>query len=425
MLFPDFSTRGSRRSLFRKTVQAASAWTAMSTALKAASQSATPANEDYWRLVKKQFPLEDGLLYFNAANICPASRGVLDKHAEYLRDFEANPSFQNRAKYVELRTRLRGKIAALLHAQAGEITLTRNTSEGNNLIVHGLDLKPGDEVLLTEHNHPSNYNSWKVRASREKFVVKSLPVPVPGASKDAIVEQFKKALTPRTRVVAVSHVTNTAGLQFPAKELAALAHANGNAWFHLDGAQSFGALQVDLAAIGCDSYTSSTHKWAMGPLEAGILYVRGDRQAQVWPSVVSAGWSDTLTGADRLEVFGQRDDPRLVALEPAVDFLNLIGMEQVEARLRHLTRSLNEKMRGLPGVTVRTNLESELSGGVVKVVAGAGSPGAQNKRLWDSKRIAIAATETGDAAGLRFSPHIYNTMDEIDEAVRAVRSVLA
>jgi isopenicillin-N epimerase len=418
-------TTGSRRSLFRKAAVAASTWAATATALRAASPSATPANEDFWRMVKRQFPLEDGLLYFNAANVCPASRGVLDRHLEFLRDFEANPSFQNRAKYDALRTRLRGKLGALLHAQAGEITITRNTSEGNNLIVHGLDLKAGDEVLVTEHNHPSNLQSWQVRAKREGFSVKALPVPVPAASKDAVLDIFRKAMTPKTRVIAVSHVTNTAGLQFLARELAEMAHANGNAWFHLDGAQSFGALDVDLAAIGCDSYTSSTHKWMMGPLEAGVLYVRSSRKDQVWPSIVSAGWNDRLSGGPRLEVLGQRDDPRLVAMESAVDFLNLIGMPQVEARLRHLSRSLNEKFRAVPGVIVKTNLEPALSGGVVKVQAGAGnSPRAQDEKLWTRSRIAIAATESGDASGLRFSPHIYNTMDEIDAAVAAVKAVL-
>jgi selenocysteine lyase/cysteine desulfurase len=418
MTSPDSS---SRRSLFRKAATAAAGWAAMAHSLKAASSSATPANEDFWRLVKKQFPLEDGLLYFNAANICPASRAVLDRHAEFLRDFQANPSFQNRAKYDAMRSRLRAKLAGVLQVQPDEVAITRNTSEGNNLIVHGLDLKAGDEVLLTEHNHPSNFNSWKVRASREGFTVRTLAVPVPAASKDQVIDLFQRAITPKTRVISVSHVTNTAGLLFPARELAALAHRN-NAWFHLDGAQTFGALDLNLKTLDCDSYTSSTHKWMMGPLEAGILYVRAGKQAQVWPSIVSVGWSDTLKGSTRLEAMGQRDDPRLVALESAVDFMTLIGTAQIEARMRHLARSLNEKFRGIPGATVKTNLEPELCGGVVKVLPGKGSPRAMDERLWTKHRIAIAATESGDAAGLRFSPHIYNTMDEIDEAVRAVQT---
>ena len=413
----------SRRSFLQRATAAAATWASMSQALQAASSSATPANEDFWRLVKKQFPLEDGLLYFNAANICPASRAVLDRHSEFLRDFQANPSFQNRAKYDALRTRLRGKLGTILHVLPDEISITRNTSESNNLIVHGLDLKAGDEVILTEHNHPSNFNSWKVRASREGFTVRTLPVAVPAASKDQLIDLFRRAITPKTRVISVSHVTNTAGLQFPARELAELAHRTG-AWFHLDGAQTFGALDLDLKSIGCDSYASSTHKWMMGPLEAGILYVREDRQSKVWPSIVSAGWSDSIKGGARLEAMGQRDDPRLVALESAVDFLNLIGMPQIEARLRHLSRTFNEKFRAVPGVTVKTNLEPDLCGGVVKVLAGSGSPRAMDNTLYTKHRIAIAATESGDAAGLRFSPHAYNTVDEIDEAVRAVRSAL-
>src|SRR5260370_1223397 len=111
-------------------------------------------SESYWSLVKRQFPLEDNLVYLNAANVCPASRPVLDRHAQFLRDFHSNPSFQNRAKYETLREALREKIAAMLRVSADEIAITRNTSEGSNIVVKGVDLKPGDEDITTNHNHP-------------------------------------------------------------------------------------------------------------------------------------------------------------------------------------------------------------------------------------------------------------------------------
>src|SRR5262249_28075455 len=157
-------------------------WTAFTSALKAAPAGAM--NDPFWSLVKRQFPLEENLIYLNAANVCPASRPVLDRHAEFMRDFQANPSFQNRAKYDGLRERLRGKLGAMLRVSADEIAITRNTSEGTNIIVKGVDLKPGDEVLITDHNHPSNNDSWKVRAARDGFTVRSLPVQVPAASRD-------------------------------------------------------------------------------------------------------------------------------------------------------------------------------------------------------------------------------------------------
>ena len=395
-------------------------WTAFSTALRAASS--TPDSEAYWSLVKRQFPLSDDLIYLNAANVCPASRPVLDRHAEFMRDFQSNPSFQNRAKYEAMRERLRDKLAGMLRVTSDEIAITRNTSEGTNVVVKGVDLKPGDEVLITDHNHPSNNDSWKVRAQREGFTVSSLTVRVPAASREELISQIEKAVTPRTRVIAVTHVTSTTGIMYPAREIAEIARRRG-IWMHLDGAQSFAALDVNLKEIGCDSYSASAHKWLMGPLEAGVLFVRSERIPSVWPSIVTAGWTDHLKGARKLEVYGQRDDPRIVALESAVDFALLIGMSAIESRMRFLATSLKEQLSQIAGVRLKTNLEPELSGGVVKADISRVPTKQAYDALWSEHRISIAMTPSGDSQGLRFSPHIYNSRQEIQRTVDAVKAL--
>ena len=393
------------------------AWLALSKTLEAATD-----NEAYWALVRRQFPLEDGLTYLNAANVCPASRPVLDRHAEFLRDFQANPSFQNRLKYEALRERLREKIAAALRVSTEEIAITRNTSEGSNIIVKGVDLKPGDEVIVTDHNHPSNNDAWKVRAKRDGFAVKSLPVRVPAKSVDDLIVQVEAAITPRTKVIAITHVTSTTGILYPAKQISELARQRG-IWMHLDGAQTFGMLDVNLKEIGCDSFATSAHKWLMGPLEAGILYVRTDRIPQTWPSIVTAGWSDSLKGARKLEVYGQRDDPRIVALESAMDFQSLIGVEKAEARVRLLAGMLKRHFAEIPGVQLKTNMEPELSGGVVKIKFANRDTKSAYDALYARYRIAAAPTLYGDAEGVRFSPHIYNSLEDLSRAATAVREL--
>lgn len=403
-----------RRALFRLLPPT---WLAYAQALKAADST-----ESYWQLIKREFPLDESLVYLNAANVCPASRLVLDRYQHFLRDFHANPSFQNREKYVPLEDRLRGKIAHLLSVTPDEIALTRNTSEGSNLVVRGLDLKPGDEILITSHNHPSNNDSWKVRARRDGLKVVTVEVPVPAISSAALVESIRAAITSRTRVVAITHVTSTTGIRFPAREIAALAREHG-LWMHLDGAQSFGAIDVNLRDIGCDSFSASAHKWSMGPLEAGLLYVRAARHQELWPSIVSAGWSNTLTGARKFEVFGQRDDARLVSFESAIDFLTLIGLPKIEARLAALTGRLKQQFATIDGAQVRTNTEPALSGGVVKVDLPQHDLKKVYDRLWNEHRVSIAMTAAGDSRGLRFSPHVYNTSAEIDRAVEALRQV--
>jgi isopenicillin-N epimerase len=396
-------------------------WTAFANAL-AAAPAPSPSSEGYWNMVKRQFPLEDGLLYVNAANVCPASRPVLDRHMDFLRDFHSNPSFQNRDKYKPLQERLRSKLAALLRATPDEIAITRNTSEGSNIIVKGIDLKAGDEILITDHNHPSNNDSWKIRARRDRLVVNSLAVAVPARSRDELIDAFRKAITPRTKVVAFTHVTSTTGIQYPAREITEIAHRAG-AWVHLDGAQTFGVFDVDLRAIGCDSYSGSAHKWMMGPLEAGALYVKAERIPQIWPSIVTAGWADDLKGARKFEVMGQRDDPRITAFEAAVDFVGLIGMSNVEARSRALASRLKQSLASMGNVQLKTNLEPELSGGVVKFMV-KGRPTKQvYDTLWEKYRISAASTPSGDSEGVRFSPHVYNSMEEMDRAVAAVKEV--
>ena len=413
----------SRRSFFLSLPALAAlpaSWTAFAGALRAAPSA--PDSEAYWELVKRQFPLSDDLIYLNAANVCPASRPVLDHHAEFMRDFQSNPSFQNRAKYETMRERLRDKLAAMLRVSSDEIAITRNTSEGTNIVVKGVDLKAGDEVLITDHNHPSNNDSWKVRAQREGFSVISLPVRVPAASREELISQVEKAVTPRTKVIAVTHVTSTTGIMFPAREIAEIARKRG-IWMHLDGAQTFGALDVNLKDTGCDSYSASAHKWLMGPLESGVLFVRADRIPSVWPSIVTAGWTDHLKGARKLEVYGQRDDPRIVALESAVDFVQLIGMGAIESRMRFLATSLKEQLSQIGGVRLKTNLEPELSGGVVKADIRRVPTKQAYDALWNEHRISIAMTPSGDAQGLRFSPHIYNSRQELQRAVDAVKAL--
>jgi selenocysteine lyase/cysteine desulfurase len=310
----------------------------------------------------------------------------------------------------------------MLGVTADEIALTRNTSEGTNIIVHGLELKTGDEVVITDHNHPSNNDSWKVRARREGFVVKSVPVPVPARSVDELLGSIERAITPRTKVIAVTHLTNTTGVLYPVREIAALARAKG-IFVHVDGAQSCGALDVNLKEIGCDSYSASAHKWLMGPLEAGVLYVRADRIAQIWPSIVTAGWSDNLKGALKFEVFGQRDDPRVVAVEAAVDFVTLIGMRNVETRMRALADRAKTGLVQLGNVEMKTAMDSRVSAGVVKFKLKNAPTKRAYDTLWERSRLGIAMTGGGDSEGLRFSPQIYNSMEEIDRAVAAVRAL--
>jgi selenocysteine lyase/cysteine desulfurase len=417
-----------RRDFLRQVTGAAlgsASWGAFSGTLQAKELAATApqAADAYWTQLRRQFPLEEGLTYLNAANICPASKPVLERQLAYLGDFHRNPSFQNRDKYKPMYERLRGKLAGFLHAaSADEIAITRNTSEGNNLIVNGLDFTAGDEIVITDHNHQSNNVAWRMRAKRSGLVIKSVPVSVPAQSRDLLIAEFDRLISPRTRMGALTHVTATTGLLFPVREIVELARRR-NAWVHVDGAQTFGVFDVDLPALGCDSYAASSHKWMMGPLELGVLYVRAERLAQLWPPIVTAGWSEQLSGARRLDVVGQREDPRVVAFEAAVDFMQSIGIDKVEARSLELAAHARRRLAEIDAVEMKSAMTPELSSAVVKFSLRGRPPREAYDALWQQHRIALAITATGDAAGLRCSPHIYNSVDDIDRLVAGVREL--
>ena len=398
------------------------AWAGFAAALHGAADGKMD-RDMVWSLVHGQFPLRNGLTYLNAANICPSSRLVLDRYIHLLRDFHADPSFQNREKFKGMQEVVRTKLAGMLGANADEIAVTRNTSEGTNIIVEGLDLQRGDEIVITDHNHPSNNDAWKVRARRHGLIVKSVPVSIPAKSKDDLIAGFDKVISPKTKVVAFTHVTSTTGTLYPSKEITELAHRK-SAWVHLDGAQSFGALKVNLKEIGCDSYTGSTHKWIMGPLEAGVLFVRGERLSAVWPSIVTAGWTETLKGARKLENLGQRDDARVAAIEAAVDFYNLVGPDRIEARVKELATILKQGLSNVPGIQIKTNMQAELSAGVIKFQIRNRDTKTIYDRIWERHKIAMAITPAGDAEGLRFSPHIYNSEADLRRAIEAVKEAV-
>lgn len=380
-------------------------------------------DEAYWRDVKAQFLVRDGFIMMNAANLCPAPRSVVDAVAAAMRDEDADVSFQNREKYGRLWTETRTRIARYLGAGDDEIAIVRNTSEANNVVVGGVPLKAGDDVLLFDENHPTNNVAWDVRAARFGFTVRRIKVDPATADSAAIVDAFTRALLPTTRVLAITDVSSNTGMRLPARELCAIARERG-IWAHVDGAQTFGALRRDMRALGCDSYSASAHKWFMGPKEAGVLFVRKERCAELWPGVVGVGWGSAaatqLPGARKFETLGQRNDATAAGLAAALDFHERIGPERIEARMLELTTAMYDGLRVLRGAQMVTPARPELRAGVCIVRFAGREARPLHEAVYREHRIATAPT-----GGLRFSPHIYNTMQDVERALAAVRGLVS
>ena len=380
-------------------------------------------DDSYWELVRAQFAFREERVPMNAANLCPSPRSVAARVEELTRDIDRDCSFNNRAKFRGLTEASRGAVAAQLGVGPEEIALVRNTSEANNTINNGVPLRAGDEVVLWDQNHPTNNVAWEVRAARFGIVVKRVSVPRRPATIEALIDPLAAALTDRTRVLSLTHVSNVSGIRLPVRELCDVAHRRG-IHVHVDGAQSWGALNVDLRELGCDSYAASAHKWFMGPKEAGVLYVREDRIGEIWPNIVAPGWgSDAepdVRGARKFESLGQRDDACLAAVGTGAEFHEAIGAAEVEERVGQLATVLKERMAEL-GMTLVTPMDQGLSGGVC-IMEVPGDRRAALDGLYEQHGIAGAGT-----GGLRLCPHVYNTMAHVErvvEGIGALREVI-
>lgn len=381
-------------------------------------------DEAYWRRVKEQFPLRDGLILMNAANLCPSPYPVQRTLFEYTRDMDADGTFQNRGKFGDLREEARSKLAGWLGADTDEIAIVRNTTEANNTVVGGLDLGPGDEVVLWDQNHPTNDVAWDVRADRYGFTVRRVGTPRNPRSTDDLVAPFLEAMSSSTRVLSFSHVSNISGVALPAARLCQEARERG-IWTLVDGAQSFGVLNVDLHDIGCDFFTGSVDKWPMGPEETGLLYVRRERVRDLWPEIVGVGWGSAVESgsARKFETLGQRNDAAVTAVGTTVDFHRSIGPAAVEARARELATAVMDALRDrVPGVSFHTPEVPELRAGVVVFDA----PGIDRStfgRLYEEHDVGCAPR--GEPfPGLRLSPQVYNTLDEVDRVADAVAALV-
>jgi len=385
----------------------------------------TSQDEAYWGMVKESFPFAPGLVLMNAANLCPSPFVVQDAVFAWTRDIDADASFQNRDKFGALRETSRDAVARHIGAHPDEIALTRNTSEGNNTVAAGVDLGPGDEVLLWDQNHPTNATSWDERAAVAGFEVRRISTPPLPDSPGVLIDAFRSALTARTKVLAFSHVSNATGVRLPAAELCAIARIRGILTL-VDGAQSCGALKIDVHEIGCDFYTASSHKWLMGPKEAGVLYVRADTIERLRAADVGVGWSRALEGgARKFESLGQRDDGCVAAIATTIEFHERIGAEVIEARLLEITGALKAGLRErIPSVEFHTPMRDEMSSGVLVFRVPEVDSGSAYQRLYDEHMVA-AAGRGGEFEGIRLSPHVYNTLADVEHALDAITAVMA
>ena len=393
----------------------------------ARSLPAVPAGsalpDDYWDRVRDLYPMQRTRAYLNTGGLGPAPYPVLNA---------VESSTLSQQTIVEHGHRSLGetreRVAPFFGASPAEIAFTRNATEGTSTICSGLELARGDEVIFETHAHPGGAFMWLSRAKREGIVVKTFePDPT---RPEGNLERIEALITPRTRVIEVSHITAPTGILMPVEEIAELANDRG-IWFHVDGAQSAGQVPIDLHSIGCQSYATSGHKWMGAPHGTGLLYVREDRLDDVWPTEIGAYSGEPETGFEGFEYSpnatryepGTRNASLVLGFGAAVSFLDGIGMERVAARAKELGLYLHRQLEAIDGVEVLTPSDPAMHVGMTTLRTARVPYDVLYRAYSEAQMRCRIVTEQGLNA-VRVSTHIFNNEDECDRVVAATRQAL-
>jgi isopenicillin-N epimerase len=369
-------------------------------------------DESYWTEIQRAFDVDRTMVNLNNGGCSPAPTHVLE---QMIRDLKFSNELPVDHMWRVLEPRIesvRRDLARDFGCDVEEMAITRNASEANEIMIFGLDLKAGDEVILTNQNYGRMITAWRQRERRDGIVVKMISFKVPPPSQQYIVDQFKAAITPRTKVIEVTHITNLTGQIMPVKELVELARPRGIEVF-VDGAHAYAHFPFKRDDLGCDYYGTSLHKWLLVPIGAGFLYVRKDKQKKLWPLMAAAPEQDE--NIRKYEEIGTHPAANHNAISAALAFHRAIGAERKIARLRWLRdrwakRLLAESDR----VRVLTPLDSPYGGGIGFFGVVGMDMAKLNGWLWETHRIVNTLITHPEFSGLRITPNVYTTPDEID-----------
>jgi len=376
--------------------------------------------KDYWRLVQRQFRLEPGLVYLNNASLGPSPALVADATEAFRRQLDAFPSRYMWGAWSEKKENVRSKAAALLGASAEEIAIIHNTTEGMNLVAASLDLEAGDEVIVADHEHPSGTIPWQYWQEPKGVKLVRPTLPILPSDPEEIVEVYRRAITPRTKVISMCHVVNTNGMILPVKEVAAMARPRG-ILVTVDGAQAPGMINVDLHDLGSDFYAASSHKWLFSPKGVGIFYARQASQPLLKPLIVTHGWEDE--SIRRLENYNTRNLPEVLGLGVAFDFQNLLGPERRQARIFEHKEYLRGRIGGDPAFAIKTPASDELSAGITTIEVVGRDVKEVATVLAERHRIDCRPMTSHSLNGLRISLSVFNSEDQVDTLVSGVREL--
>ncbi len=385
------------------------------------------SDESYWAVIQRAFTQDRSIINLNNGGCSPSPLVVQEAQARHLsRANSMPPPVVLWREQEPAREHIRERLARQWGVDPEEIALTRNASESLQICQFGLDLSRGDEVLTTTQDYPRMITSFKQRERREGIVLKQLKVPVPCEDPGAIVRVFEEAITPRTKMILISHVINLTGQILPVKDVVAMARRkNGGIPVIVDGAHAIAQFEFKLSDMGCDYYGVALHKWLAAPHGTGLLYVRREKIKGLWSLMGSM--PENEADIRKYEEIGTHPVAATLAIGEALTFHQTIGGARKEARLRYLRDRWAKRLvaHSSGRVKLHTSLKPEFSCAIATFEIDRIDSVKLSEYLWDKKGILTTAIKHDEFSGIRVTPNVYTTLEELDRFAESVEAVIA
>jgi len=375
----------------------------------------------YWEFIRDKYMFQDGVIMMNNGTVGPMPKPVFNTLMKVFKIQATNP-VDTYAYLPQQKEGVQRKVAGFIKADQDEVAIVRNTTEGMNFVASGLEMKAGDEVLISSMEHPGGTHPWKIKEKRYGIKITEVPIGLPPKSVDEFVDAFRKAITPRTKVISVSHTVFISGLISPLKELCAMAHEKG-LLVAADSAHGIGMLDLNMHDLGVDFFASSPYKWLGAPCGVGVFYVRKEAQERLWPTITTSGWDQP--GAGKYETLGQRADALIIALGEAVEFQNYIGKARIEKRIKSLAGYFKQELKKIPGARLHTSEDSYTSGGLTAFSIKGVEPLDIVEYVRQKYNIVIRTVGSAEKGtyGCRVSTHIFINHSDIDKLLNGIKNI--
>ena len=374
-------------------------------------------DEEFWLEIQKAFTTDRSLVNLNNGGVSPTPAHVLEAMKRDL-DFANQIPVYNGWQILEpQREGIRARLARHWDVDPEEVAITRNASEGLQILQNGYDLARGDEVVTTTQDYGRMVTTFKQRERREGIVLKQFKIPIPAEDPAEVVRRFEAEITDRTRLILMCHMINITGQILPVREVVEMARGYDIPVI-VDGAHSLAHHDFTLSELNCDNYAVSLHKWLHAPVGTGLLYVRREKIPEVWP--LQAAPESSNDDIRKFEAIGTHPEANFLAIGEALTFHQLIGGERKEARLVHLRNYWADQLLEHDRVRLNTSLKPGYACGIANVQVEGIDTSALRNWLWSKHRIFTVAINHAEFTGLRISPSTYTTIEELDRFVDAM-----